>query len=164
MKPKITFIFLLLAVSFAPLNVAIAQTTVTFQPSAALGKDACIWSNAPTTNQDYSSLTAYGWTNSGNPGIKRALLEFDLSTLPASITVNSAYLSLYYNPDDNVESVDFHSGNNAALLQRIINPWAETTATWNSQPSTTSQSEVTLPQSTSGTQDYLNIDVTDLVS
>src|SRR6185295_1424724 len=124
----------------------------------AAGKDASIWSNATVTyTPSYHSLTAYGWTNQGNPGIKRALVEFDLTSLPANITVTNASLSFYYNPTDSVESVDVHSGNNACIIQRIVTPWNETTVDWLSQPYTTTQNEVQLPASTSSTQDYLNI-------
>ncbi|MBK6839656.1 MAG: DNRLRE domain-containing protein [Bacteroidetes bacterium] len=39
----------------------------------------------------------------------------------------------------------------------------ENTVTWNNQPSTTTTDEVILAQSTSGTQDYTNMDVTPIV-
>jgi hypothetical protein len=48
-------------------------------------------------------------------------------------------------------------------LQRVTSSWTETTLTWNNQPTATTTDQVILPQSTSGTQDYLNNDVTAMV-
>ncbi|MEO5570992.1 MAG: DNRLRE domain-containing protein [Bacteroidia bacterium] len=50
-----------------------------------------------------------------------------------------------------------------STLQRIISPWSEHSTNWNNQPTTTSQNEMVLPQSTNGFQDYTNMDVTGLV-
>ncbi|MDA3816648.1 MAG: DNRLRE domain-containing protein, partial [Prolixibacteraceae bacterium] len=54
-------------------------------------------------------------------------------------------------------------GSNEAILCRITSPWEENTVTWNNQPSVTTQNQVILPESNSSNQDYLYIDVTNLV-
>src|SRR5207302_3584445 len=56
------------------------------------------------------------------------------------------------------------SGSNEAVLQRITAAWSESTVTWNNQPATTNQNEVILSQSTAIHQDYLSIDVLNLVN
>ena len=48
-------------------------------------------------------------------------------------------------------------------MQRVTNSWSENSATWITQPTVTTVDEVILPQSISGTQDYTNIDVTNMV-
>jgi PKD repeat protein len=48
-------------------------------------------------------------------------------------------------------------------LQRITSPWDEQTTTWNTQPAYSETDQVLLPSSNSSYQDYLNIDVTNLV-
>ena len=141
-----------------------SQNTITLQPDSTLGKDALIESFCPNKNyKNHPNIQAEAWTEGGVPGIDRSLFAFDLSQLPSEIIVNSALLSLYYAPQYNGLTHSTLSGSNECIIQRIINSWDESTVTWNNQPSTTSVNQVTLPQSSFDSQDYLNIDVTSLV-
>lgn len=147
-------------------NTAFAQSTTTLilQPGAVEGKDAVVWNNAANTNiSTVVSNTVYTWTNSGNLGNKRVFIAFDLSSLPAEAIITRASLSLYYNATDPYEGFDEHSGTNNLVIQRVLSEWDESTITWNNQPTGTNVNEVNLPPSSSGTQDYLDIDVTALV-
>lgn len=73
-------------------------------------------------------------------------------------------MNLFYAPNNLFYGNDTSLTNsNQSVLQRITTPWSETTATWNTQPTTTNLNEVILPQSTNGNQDYINIDVTAMV-
>ncbi len=109
--------------------------------------------------------SAIAWTNSGNPSNARSLLQFDLGNIPPAVIITNAVLSLFHNPNpaSGNPGHSVMSGPNDALLQRITSPWSEFGVTWNSQPATTTQNEVTLPASTLMNQDYLNINVTALV-
>ena len=143
-------------------------TTVTFQPNAASGKDALIEhiqvdpSGDNTNFGNFASFEAMAWTWSNDPGIIRSLMEFDLSSIPQNATVTDARLSLYNDPTsgENAGQHSSLSGSNVAVLQRITSSWSESTVTWTNQPPTTSLNQITLPQSTSAHQDYINIDVT----
>ncbi len=99
----------------------------------------------------------------GGQNINRSLIEFDLSSIPVGANITSAKLNLYgLGP---VGSLSGHTGtNNSAYLQRVTQSWTENAVTWNNQPSATTQNQVVLANSTSATQDYLNIDVLNLVS
>ncbi len=142
----------------------VAQTTITLQPSSLEGKDASVWSNGPDNNYENDpSNSAYTWTNNGALGIKRSFMEFDFSSIPSDVVVTSARLSLYYNPTAPNEAFGVHNGTNDLFIKRVISSWDESTLTWANQPSTSDANQVTLPPSTSETQDYLDIDVTDLV-
>ena len=55
------------------------------------------------------------------------------------------------------------SGDNQSYLRRIIQPWEENLVTWNNQPVATKENEVWLHTSQSQTEDYLDIDVTDMI-
>jgi hypothetical protein len=91
------------------------------------------------------------------------LLRFTLDTIPPEDVVLSAHLSLYHDPISIENSHSSLSGPNSGLVQRITSAWDEQTVTWNTQPSATAIGEVIIPETTSPTQDLLDIDVTGLV-
>jgi len=144
---------------------AISQTTLTLQPNAAQGKDAMLNGLPINQNGNYGSNVRFftsAWTSGGVPLVTRSVIDFDLTQLPQNAQIISAYMSLYHDPNSSFPH-STTSGTNASYLQRITSAWNENTVTWNTQPSTTTANQVTLPASTSTTQHYLNIDVTTLV-
>ncbi|HKR05067.1 MAG TPA: DNRLRE domain-containing protein, partial [Bacteroidia bacterium] len=156
--------YLLLAVFFLAHLALHAQITITLQPDSAGGKDARIDSYSPNANNATSSEFLAGmWTINGNWFTVRTLVQFDLSGVPANSVINSANLSLYYNPNNsNFNHIQY--GPNASYLQRITGSWQENTVTWNNQPVTTTQNQASIPASTGSTQDFTNLDVTALVT
>jgi len=145
-------------------SVIHAQTTIILQPDGSQGKDAYLDSRLNFQNfGDYIDFAAISWTNQGTPVDIRSLIDFDLSSIPNGSTINSASLSLYSydSPANGAHST--LSGSNESVIQRVTNSWDENTVTWNNQPSVTTQNQVFLSASTSTIQDYLNIDVTNLV-
>jgi hypothetical protein len=74
-----------------------------------------------------------------------------------------AELSLYANNSSVNGSHSQLGGSNESIIKRVNSSWNENTVTWNNQPSTTSYHQVILPASTSSYQDYLGIDVLELV-
>lgn len=144
--------------------------TLTLQPDGVNGKDAlllgCLPCGFATTNYgNHGDVTAAGWTNSSNDSPARSIIEFDLSAIPANAVVTSAFLSLYYNPNATSITAGHQSlqGSNEALIQRVTSDWDELTITWNNQPATTTSNQVTLPESISSSQNYTDINVTNLV-
>ena len=148
-----------------------ASACFTLQPHEGCGKDALVW-NAPgfangTTNYGSDgAMGAHAWTNNGTPDTARTLLDFDLTVIPANAVITSASLSLYNNPTTSYAggAHSWLSGPNNGLLQRITSYWDEKTVTWMTQPTSTIVNQVSIPASTNIHQDYLNIDVTTLVS
>lgn len=150
-----------------------AQNTISLQPGATNGKDAWVWSYQPADNVNF------GTANSSNGGLHnvvraeswewdtgvadtiRGLIEFDLSGIPANATIIDAKLSLYFFSNLNFTQ---QVGDNVMVIERIISNWSESAVTWNNQPQTTTANQILLPRSTSATQDYLDMDVTLLVS
>ncbi|MEO5572051.1 MAG: DNRLRE domain-containing protein [Bacteroidia bacterium] len=146
-------------------SVAGFSQTLTLQPDPAAGKDAELFSCIPCgyNNRNFGTkkdLNAIAWTNSGSSSNIRSLLQFNLSSIPANALVTNAVLSLYFNPSS---SEGTHSGTNTALLQRVTSSWGELTVTWDTQPTTTAVNQVTLPSSSTATQDYPAINVTAMV-
>ncbi len=120
--------------------------------------------NGANTNYGTAVQSAAYWIPgvSGPVNANRALTHFDLSGIPVGATITGAYLDFYaYGP---IGSYPGHVGANSSYLQRVMQTWQDNVVTWNNQPSATSVNQVTLPASTSSTQDYLNIDVTALIS
>jgi hypothetical protein len=141
-----------------------STTCLNIKPNALNGKDASIWSIG--TNDNYSSrhsLHAYTWTNNSSLSVIRSFVEFDFSLIPSNATILSADLSLYFNPNDSF-SFDTHKGDNVLHIQRVLNSWTENGITWNNQPSTTTINQVVLNSTGGTTQNYLDIDVKDMVS
>lgn len=164
---------LMFSVSQLSVLISFGQTTVTFQPDATEGKDAYIWYLSNQAGQyGQTNTTNYGnaqefcareWTWDSDPGSRKSLIEFDLSTIPSSSTVLSAKLSLYAFPDAPGGGHSTLSGANDSYLRRIVSSWGENTVTWNNQPSVTTSGQIMLSASNSDTQDYLDIDVTTIV-
>ncbi len=144
-----------------------SQTTLVLQPGDSLGKDALLHGLSSQINNNYGSngqLAASAWTFSGIPGVVRSVLEFDLSSVPNGATIDSAFLSLYaWDSNAGLGQHSTLSGSNECWIQRITSSWDESTVTWNDQPTTTIINQVAMAASTIPTQDYLDIDVTNLV-
>lgn len=94
----------------------------------------------------------------------RGLMAFDLSSIPVGSTIISAKLNLHAYTDFTVAVLqNGHCGNNQSKLSRITSNWNESTVTWNSQPTVSNVNEILLNQSNATNQDYLNINVSNLV-
>ncbi len=143
-----------------------AQVTIHLRPDAAAGKDAMVSSLQPAMNfgssLDFASLA---WTNFGDPVNFRTYFQFDLSVIPAGAQIQSATLHLYNNPNSTSNNGEHSnlSGSNESVIQRVTGAWDESTITWNNMPASTSVNELTVPQSTSTSQDYM-LNMTALVN
>jgi hypothetical protein len=148
---------------FSPIESHDSIFCVTVRPDSLKGKDALVLSSSPGTNMEpQQELSCNAWTCQGSPCIKRALIEFDMSMIPANATFISASMNLYANPNPSMPSANYGT-NNSFVIRRITSPWFEDSVTWNNQPSTTTQNELIIPQSVSPNQNYIDIDVTNLV-
>lgn len=141
----------------------IAQTTITLQPGSSAGKDAYLTSLHPNQNYGtYPSIITCAWNSTGgNVNLATSLFQFNLSSIPSGAYITDARLNLYKDGNSTQEG---HSGDNLAYLRRIVNSWSENTVTYNFQPMTTTLHQVTLPASKTADQDYLNINVTQLLN
>lgn len=149
------------------------QTTVTLQPNPSEGKDAVIWylssqsgtfgQTNTTPNPTSESFQAMEWTWNGSAGVRKSLIDFDISSIPANSLITSAKLSLYAFPNSVDGGHSPLSGSNACYLTEISSPWDENTVTWNTQPTINVGNQLTLPQSNSEFDDYLDFDVTAII-
>jgi hypothetical protein len=99
------------------------MTVLTLQPDETSSNDIYIESGAPTTNQNAQTVVSAGEFNAG-ANITRTLIKFDLSSIPAGVTINSAVLSLY-------ATTDLSSNARTFRVFRQLRAWVESQATWN---------------------------------
>lgn len=149
-------------------NFVINDSCFVFQPDAEAGMDAQIYSNTQfgydTLNGGQSEdFCATAWTRQSYPSNIRSLIKFNMYPIQSSSQVVSARLSLYFNPTSLDGTHSSLTGLNSSTLQRIISYWDENTVTYVNQPATTTQNAVFLNPSISATQNFIDIDVTQLV-
>ncbi len=144
-------------------NSTLQHYLLTLQPDSIKGKDALISYYSPNTNfGNHISMHPDCWTIGGNLDIIRGLIQFDLSSLPTGVSIDSAFLCFYFALDPLFSRTE-HQGENYMLLQRIIEPWQENTVTWSNQPNVDVNHTVWINKFIDPRQDYTNIDVTNLV-
>lgn len=145
-----------------------SQVTLVLQPGPEEGKDVLLHGLQGKRDEnlgDNPQLVANAWTYQSEPGIVRSVFSFDLSPVPQGSSVVSAYLSLYaWNSDQSQGPHSALSGSNDFLLKRITSYWQEETVTWNTQPATTNTNQLLLEGTDDPAKDYLDIDVTALVT
>lgn len=149
--------------------ISYAQTTVILKPNAVIGKDVAIMNydngciatidSISPADMNFANDTVlwmkdWTWNAIGcSGGTVRSLLCFTgLNSIPQNATILSATLRLYgTNADRNTSYPGAPSGfyANTVVVQQVIYPWDEDTVTWNTQPTTTTVNQFTLPQSTS---------------
>jgi len=159
MKIKIT-IFCILFYLIALSNIQVfGQThTVTIRLGPNTGQDAS-FDDLNVQFDIFPDLVATAWTNQGRHVVNRTTFQFYYA-IPNNATIIDARLSLFANPNPENEN---HFGLNRAYLRRIVSPWAANTVTWNTQPDYITTNQVLLSESTSPFQDYLNMNVTNIV-
>lgn len=163
MKNLLLLAFCMLA--FAQSKAVTDTVTIRSNPSNSKFKYI---NNAPVDTGNRfggNSMVIARWTTGGIPYTWRTLLKFDLPTLPTGATIDTAFLSVYANttsPSGNPGSPTWGTGN-AVGIYRLLSPWDTSTLTWGTQPLFSTTNGDTLLQSTSWTQDYVNVNITDLV-
>ncbi|MFZ1752489.1 MAG: SdrD B-like domain-containing protein [Caldilineaceae bacterium] len=94
-------------------------TCITLQPNASAGKDAFINQDKDNENKGSDSSLIVK-TESGK--LQRALLQFDLSSIPSTALVSSATLSLYV--------YDVKDGDATIHAHQVTRSWSESSVTW----------------------------------
>ena len=136
--------------------------TLTLQPSAnPYEYTISLLNGANVTGPTTASIEADAWTTGGNPWTLRGLIKFDLSSIPANATIQSANLYLYSNPTPTTGDL-IHANfgtTNSFTIQQVLTNWSPSTITWFNQPSGATNNQVVIPATAQSTLD-LNVDVT----
>jgi hypothetical protein len=98
-------------------------STYSSQPDGTAGVDARLSSASPTSNFGTDTSLAVGEADTTvNTG--RSLVKFDLTSIPANATINSATLSLWQFSDNSSNARTFR-------VYRSLRAWVESQTTWN---------------------------------
>lgn len=108
--------------------------TLVLQPDPTAGKDAYIRQNSATSN--YGSDTTLGANYGSGSGALHVLVQFDVSSIPTTSTVNSAQFE-YYNWGGN-------AGNFTFAVFQATSTWTESTVNWNSKPTMAASSSTSI--------------------
>jgi len=106
--------------TFTPTPMVI---TLVLQLDAAEGLDTYIYGGSKNANFGTAIEMGVGEDNNTNNRVARSLLKFDLSTIPANATINSAVLSLW-------TSSNLSSNTRTIRVYRLNRAFNETQATW----------------------------------
>jgi len=150
---KLFLLFLMLVTASA----AFTQTCISIKGNTTSGlfKQLHLDSQSPTTGQLWQpEIAAAAWTCGGSPCNTRAILRYELSSIPQNAVITSAVLYLYAKRNaSNGDHVNPTYGTaNRSVVFRVTSPWDN--PGWENQPSVTAQDQRELPQSTSPAQNY----------
>ncbi len=140
--------------------------TLTLQP-AKNPNSIMIWGNLNGLDLSWNQSPETGaaaWTYNGEPMFERSAFKFDLSSIPSTATIISAYLSLYSETvplNGNLQDANF--GQDAMYIKEITSDWDATTTNFAHQPSTTTTGQVSIAATTESRLD-ITADVKDMVS
>ncbi len=165
------YIFTLFVLIFSLSNAQYKELIL--QPGEKDGTDAWVWSFDPARevnlgekNESNGGLNnvlraeVWKWGGKSESDTIRGLIKFDLSEIPKKSSVIEAKLSLYYFAN---EGFTPQLGNNEVLIRRVSEAWDESKVNWVNQPAATEHNQILVPATTSQNQDYIDIDVRNLV-
>lgn len=148
-------------------TVTVLPRTLSVQPENNHG-EAHLFGNGDDVNQvdvDAPEIAGGSGTYFGSPVVVRALLKFDLSSIPDSAEITGAKLFLYSHPDplNGNDEYPNYGTQNELLIQRVSEPWERETLTFQNQPSGTAEGQIEIPQTNEHFLD-LEVDVKDLIT
>lgn len=103
------------------------MATLTLQPDETTGLDTYLRKGQADTNQNGDGNLGVGEDNAGTDAVDRTLIKFDLSSIPAGSTINSAVITLTYSFAGNTDA----NNNRTMQVYRMLRAWVEDQATWN---------------------------------
>jgi len=140
------------------------ESTTKLQPDGENGNDACVFSSDFLNNKNIDhSLVSLVWSDNDELVLGRSYINFDLSQINSEHTITYAELSLFHDPDSEIEGHVNNGESNELILCRVVEDWSENTINWDNQPGVSEMNQVLVTSSNISNQDYLDIDVTKLV-
>lgn len=160
------FLFIMSLLGIVFINDVYASDTVVVRilPVA----DANVLNRSDAVNTNYGSSPrinpmAWTWNNDGHGvGYQRALIRFDLSSVPAGSTIISSDMNLFVDSTGFQQGHSQLTGSNDSYLFKVTEDWDEHTVTWNDRPDADLNDTIFVPASTHRTADF-SIDIMSFV-
>ncbi|WP_019986989.1 DNRLRE domain-containing protein [Rudanella lutea] len=142
-----------------PGEPALASEMLTLQPATGEGQDAftSTYSTTAVTGAGYG-MAVGAWTTDGTPLTYQSYLRFNLSAIPATARIDSAFLRLTYY-DIPWFAPSPNTGNNPVYLQRVTSAWDQTTLNYATRPTSTTAGQIAVPSAESQPGVYQKLDV-----
>ncbi len=141
-------------------------------PGPEKGMDAMVQSNKATINEGRNDDLNVAYDGELSPLKKhQSFIKFDLTTVPKNAVIDSAFLSLFWNPTDShgvFGNGHFDGVNGSApsqlVMDRVTKFWDEKNINWNNQPTISATNRVVVSHATypGGTSNFKNMNVTKL--
>ncbi len=137
---------------------------LTVTPVTSERGDAVVSLIVPDNNYGkLEDIHIYSWFQGGLLNVNRVLIDFNLDAIPKRAIIYKAFLSLYLNPTSVYDKVGGNQGQDSIIIQRVVSNWHESDVTWKKQPETTIENQLIIPKNENSKEDYINIDVTNIV-
>jgi len=140
----------------------LAANVLNLQPGSNEGQDGYTSSFSTTSVNGGPGMATGSWTtNNGNPVVYQSYLRFNLSELPTTARIDSAFLSLTYQQGWFSEP---NVGNNPIYIQRVTGNWDQTTLSYNSRPTSTTVGQIAVASAESFPGVYRRLNVKSLIA
>ena len=124
------------------------------------GKSEHIDNLNPTLNYRNTWFVNAGYnTVGGVPTLSRNFIQFDLSAIPPSASIDSAYFALY----SDAAYTSSNASGNTEMLALVQQPWVQDSITWNYQPTISSTDTIITGVTNTPTDSKPHIDLTKFV-
>lgn len=112
-----------------------------------------------------SSIVTAFWSGNGKTGPWRTYMKVDLSSVPANVIIDSAFIDLYAYSGSQYGNVGnpIFGTDNASSINRVLTSWTKGTISWVNQPAVTSLNQAILPQSGNLVQGFERVDITGII-
>lgn len=145
-----------------PGNPPLSSIQVVLQPGPSDGQDGYTSTFNSTTLGGGQGLAISSWTtNGGMPVIYQGYFRFNLSGIPSTARIDSAFLTLTYYRGWFAEP---NVGNNPAYVQRVTSAWDQSTLTYATRPGSTTVGQISVPPAESFPGIYQKLNITSLVT
>jgi|GEM_PF-5881016 len=137
-----------------------AQITDTITPTPSTSKYVYVYDLSPTAGYPNLAQISAGYNSVGGVYTQsRTYIYFDLTSIPASAIVTSAYLNLHFDSLINPTTYSGSPGQNGTLLSMVNQSWNLDSVTWNNQPNVSTTDTVIVGPTAGIRTDITNINV-----
>lgn len=139
------------------LPVDSVENVMTYQNASVFSSESMINKNTDESLVAIASYIDSEWI------LGRGYFSFDLTSINSEHTITFAEINLYHNPESYITGHENSGVSNDIFIRRVSEDWDEDEISWENQPEITIDNEIHILSSNIPDQDYINIEVTDML-